>query len=78
MVVELGFGGLVICVLDKKLGKIMRSTTINGPWRPPPSYGRYGSTPSVNKARNNQLTSYATGSTLLKLEKKYLLLVILL
>jgi hypothetical protein len=77
LVVELGFDGLVICVLDKKLGKIMRST-IDGPWRPPPSYGRYGSTPSGNKARNNQLTSYATGSTLLKLEKKYLLLVILL
>ena len=47
MVVELGFGGLVICVLDKKLGK-MRST-IDGPWRPPPSYGRYGSTPPATK-----------------------------
>jgi hypothetical protein len=43
----LGFGGLVVCVLDKKLGKMQ--STIDGPWRPPPSNGRYGSTPTATK-----------------------------
>ena len=47
LVVELGSGGLVICVLDKKLGK-MQSIT-DGPWQPPPSYSRYGSTPPATK-----------------------------
>ncbi len=47
MVVELGFGGLVICVLDRKLGKMR--LTIDGPWRPLPSCGRYGSTPPATK-----------------------------
>jgi hypothetical protein len=47
LLVELGFGGLVICALDKKLGKMQ--STIDGPWRSPPSYGRYGSTPPATK-----------------------------
>ena len=46
-VVGLGFGGLVVCVLDKKLGKMR--LTIDGPWRLLPSYGRYGSTPLATK-----------------------------
>ena len=54
MVVELGFGGLVICVLDKKL--------IDGPWRPAAAviWPLWVHTPG-NKAHNNQLTSNATG-----------------
>jgi hypothetical protein len=46
-VVGLGYGGLAVCVLDKKLDK-MRSM-IDGPWRPPPSNSHYGSTPPATK-----------------------------
>jgi hypothetical protein len=45
--VGLGFGGLMVCVLDKKLSK-MRSN-LNEPWRPPPSYGAAMEPPPATK-----------------------------
>ena len=48
--VGIGFGGLVVCFLDKMLDKM--GSTIDVPWWPPPSFGCYGSTPPA--------TSHAT------------------
>jgi hypothetical protein len=64
----LGLGRLVVCVLDKKLGK-MRSNLMDHGGRHRHTAPLWDNTPG-NKARNNQLTSYATG-LLLKLEKNY-------
>jgi hypothetical protein len=55
-VVRLGFGGLVVCVLDKKLGK-MRSNSMDHGGRRRHTAPLWDHTPG-NKARNNQLTSY--------------------
>jgi hypothetical protein len=57
--VGLGFGGLVVCVLDKKLDK-MRSNWIDHVSRRRHTAPLWDHTPG-NKARNNQLTSYAMG-----------------
>ena len=64
--VELGFCGLVICVRDKKLGK-MRST-IDGPWRPPLSYGRSG--PHPRQQSTQQSTNIIWRVYIVKTRKK--------
>jgi hypothetical protein len=61
LVVELGFGGLLICVLDKKLGKMR--LMIDDRWTMAAAaviWPLWVHTPG-KKAHNNQLTSYATG-----------------
>jgi hypothetical protein len=62
------------CVRDKKLGKMW--STIDGPWRPPPSYGRYGSTHPATK--HTTINYHHMTGLHFKTRKKYLLLVILL
>ena len=57
--VGLGFGGLVVCVLDKKLGK-MRSNLMDHGGSRRQTAPLWDHTPG-NKACNNQLTSYAMG-----------------
>jgi hypothetical protein len=57
--VGLGFGGLVVCVLGKKLGK-MQSNLMDHGNRRRHTAPLWDHTPG-NKACNNQLTSYATG-----------------
>ena len=74
-VIRRGFGGLVVCVLDKKLGKMQ--STIDGPWRPPRHMAAMGPHPRQQNTRQSTNIIF-DGSTSLKLEKYYLLLVILL
>ncbi len=67
-VVGLGFGGLVVCVLDKKLGKMQSNLMDHG--------GRSRHTAAMGPHPRQQSTQQSTnimcdGSTLLKLEKNF-------
>jgi hypothetical protein len=57
--VRLGLGVLVVCVLDKNLGK-MQSNLMDHCGRRHHTAPLWDHTPG-NKAHNNQLTSYAAG-----------------
>ncbi len=75
--VRLGFGGLVVCVLAKKLGK-KHAIKLDGPWQPPPSYGTAMGPHPWQQSTQQSSNIICDGSISLKLEKNYLLLVMLL